>query len=157
MIKEGHSETDQSFILFDDDTLSALRAKGYSIQRVKDEILDELCEMGIPSDALRVVPDPCTPEDTREVFLACCGAAVVIAAATPLIIKVMERLGYHGKTIVTDREQQTVLDANGKPTFYKNGKPVQRWVEKTPVEDLTSQGAKTSIEAKKIGLTIGVE
>jgi hypothetical protein len=76
---------------------------------------------------LEVGSDPATPADVKaEPITILLGTAAVIAAATPVLTRLIEAMGFHG-SIVKEKKLAAVLDGNGNVIKDKDGNPIVAW------------------------------
>ncbi|MDI7865303.1 hypothetical protein MRS76_25760 [Rhizobiaceae bacterium n13] len=135
------------YVKFSDEVVNAMQENGISVEMVLKAAKVE---------GLQVVEDPASSSGKRDIFMILLGSAAVVAAATPLITKVIQSI--LDRPIVTeDIEMTPSLDAGGKVIRDKHHQPVMTWKKSTKIDrGTTSDSLSAKIKADKTGIEIGV-
>ena len=144
---DGHDL--EACIWFDAKTRELLAVSAISLE----EILRQAKVEG-----LAVGQDPTAPQGAKDIFPVQIGSATVVAAATPIIIKLIERLTL--TTMVVDEIQiEAVRDASGDVVRDIRGHPIlvkqkrKRLLEATPPKESNRQISITVPGGIQIGIT----
>lgn len=117
--------------------------------------LEDLLQKAGASD-LEKVPDPARKPGQRDAMMIFVGSAIVVASATPLIVRLVEILA--NRPIVTNRKELSpALDGAGNSIKDAQGDAVMRWTE-TEVVDRGQRPRETTANVKvgRRGIEIGV-
>lgn len=136
------------YVIFSEKLMQVLQANSLSPA-------DVLRRAGV-SD-LNSVPDPTHKEGQRDAFTLLLGSAAVVAAATPLIVRVLD-LVVNRPVVIKNRELKPALDGNGDAVRDGKGQIVMTWSEASTVDRgpaSPKQTTKIVASAKAIEIGIG--
>jgi hypothetical protein len=136
-----------AYIWFDKDTRRFLVASGVKLENLVEKINLE---------GLSVGKDPAAPQNAKDAFMILVGSAAVIATATPIILKLIERLTLK-PVIVDEIETEAVRDASGDVVRDHHGRPVLvKQIRKRLLEPTTSKKTERKVEFQGAGIQFGI-
>ena len=105
-------------------------------------------------------PDPAADRSagTKEPTTVILASAAVVAAITPLLIKVVERLT-RKTALVVEKVPVALLDRNGEVVRDSSGKPICRWMDRTRIvteQDQSPEERSVTIQGP-LGIAIGIK
>jgi hypothetical protein len=105
-------------------------------------------------------PDPAADPTagSKEPTTVILASAAVVAAITPLIIKVVERLT-RKTALVVEKVPVALLDGNGQVVHDSSGKPIYRWVDRARVlteQEQSPEERSVTIQGP-LGIAIGIK
>lgn len=93
-------------------------------------------------------------DDTRAVATTILASAAVIAALTPVILKIIESLTYK---IVHDTVLVPVEDSSGNVVTDSSGEPKLQWVRKAKFLESSQGNSAQEIKIKALGFEIEIK
>ncbi|MBB4232166.1 hypothetical protein [Rhizobium mongolense] len=114
-----NSKSDEQYLFFSSDILRKLHANNLSPA-------DVLKKAGVHD--LKAVSDPAVKAGHRDVMSILIGSSIAVAAATPLITRVLATL-INKPVIVYKRELKPALDGRGEVIRDNDGQPIFVWSE----------------------------
>jgi hypothetical protein len=137
----------QACIGFDTETRRLLLETGVSLEHIVRHANIE---------GLAIGADPAPPPNAKDVFTVLVGSAAVIAAATPVILQLIERLTLK-PVIVDEIETETVRDSSGDVVCDAKGRPVLvKHRRKVLLQPTVPRQSERKFEVKGAGFQIGI-